>query len=398
MLRPTLLALLVTIAGLAQAAPVVFQDGTFADADWTSLAISFEVTSRTSLPGGDVSATQQPSGGNLGSFRSVQHIVPAAPSPTTFGATWSVHFHVGSVYDPSTQGAIASIDFDEDAQRLVGSNLGQSTGVAVRQGGRVFVHQVGATPESAWTHKQGRGIVASAFGEMDSGGGGTGKPDFSSTGGPIEFGFVRGNSTGAGGPSYSITGAIDNWRVRLNPPCTTPADCDDGDACTTDACASGACASTDVDCSDGDPCTTDQCAAGTCGHAPLDCDDGRDCTADACVAGTCQHPLAVSYSMAEAKAQQLLAVLQSKACAGGALSKRLVKKLRPKIAKLRGKVDRADGTTKAKLVARLVTQAAALLDAASGLVGRAVTDGLLSAACADELQAFLADIRQCVGR
>src|SRR5438477_6471677 len=92
--------------------------------------------------------------------------------------------------------------------------------------------------------------------------------------------------------------------------CTTAADCDDGNACTTDSCDAGACAyatiadcvpcTTAADCNDRNPCTTDTCSAnGVCEHVAqegcipcataADCDDRNPCTTDACgAAGSCQ--------------------------------------------------------------------------------------------------------------
>ncbi len=65
--------------------------------------------------------------------------------------------------------------------------------------------------------------------------------------------------------------------------CTTNADCDDADPCTTDVCeANGSCTNTPIDCDDGDACTTDSCSAGVCNNDPISCDDGEACTADSC--------------------------------------------------------------------------------------------------------------------
>ena len=58
-------------------------------------------------------------------------------------------------------------------------------------------------------------------------------------------------------PLETITAAIDNWSVQVNPPCTLPTECDDADSCTTDTCDAGACAFTPVACDDGDGCTVD---------------------------------------------------------------------------------------------------------------------------------------------
>jgi uncharacterized repeat protein (TIGR01451 family) len=74
--------------------------------------------------------------------------------------------------------------------------------------------------------------------------------------------------------------------------CGSPVTCNDGNPCTTDACdpATGACTSTAIACDDGNPCTTDTCgaAAGGCVFTPAPagstCNDGDPCTTgDACV-------------------------------------------------------------------------------------------------------------------
>lgn len=102
--------------------------------------------------------------------------------------------------------------------------------------------------------------------------------------------------------------------------CVTPADCNDGNACTTDACNAGTCTHTPITCNDNNSCTTDTCnpasgcvftpvtdgtscadgnacnggetcQAGTCTPGtPLNCDDGDPCTTDSCDSvNGCQH-------------------------------------------------------------------------------------------------------------
>jgi hypothetical protein len=99
--------------------------------------------------------------------------------------------------------------------------------------------------------------------------------------------------------------------------CTTNADCDDANPCTTDSCepASGVCqhtsvangtacddanactvgttcqsgqCGTPVTCNDANPCTTDTCdpATGACTNTAIACDDGNPCTTDTCSAAT----------------------------------------------------------------------------------------------------------------
>jgi hypothetical protein len=71
--------------------------------------------------------------------------------------------------------------------------------------------------------------------------------------------------------------------------CTSDADCDDSNACTSDVCTAGSgCLRVPVDgkpCDDGDVCTAgDACQAGACKPGGV-CDDGDTCTADTCQPG-----------------------------------------------------------------------------------------------------------------
>jgi hypothetical protein len=67
------------------------------------------------------------------------------------------------------------------------------------------------------------------------------------------------------------------WSFTSDGSCLTPADCDDGDACTGDDCVGGFCAHAP------DP---------SCCNLDGECDDGAACTADACDAG---NPAALSF-------------------------------------------------------------------------------------------------------
>jgi hypothetical protein len=391
-----LLLALALAASVGAAPPVTFSDGDFQDADWPSVfTASFEGPAMTPLAGGSASATRQVSGGNA--LRAITHTVPAAPSPTSFAAVWSAHFRSGATYDPGVQGRIGSIDYSELAKTLPPANLPQSAGLAIRQGGQVFVAQVGVTPEAAFTRKEGKGLKANDFGVMTAGGfPGGAKPDFSAAG-SIEFGFVRGNSTNIGGTTgFTAVAAIDDWSVRLNPPCLSPAECDDEDACTTDTCTDGACVFTPLPCDDDNACTTDACAAGLCQHIDVDCDDGADCTQDDCTDGACQHLVTATFELVDAKLQSLLDILESKACADDTLTKKFAKKLAKKLRKARAKLGRADDATRAQAVSNLLAKANVLLDLGTSIVANAIASSSISAACGDALQGFLADIRQCV--
>jgi formylglycine-generating enzyme required for sulfatase activity len=73
--------------------------------------------------------------------------------------------------------------------------------------------------------------------------------------------------------------------------CTTPEDCDDGNACTDDYClVDGTCLTLPNDentCDDGNPCTLDdECSDGLCSGDPWD-DDGDTFLSDGCGGGDC---------------------------------------------------------------------------------------------------------------
>ena len=94
--------------------------------------------------------------------------------------------------------------------------------------------------------------------------------------------------TGAG-PAESARGAT----------CTSSANCDDSNPCTSDSCVTGLCqfvpaASGTACATDNNVCTNDVCnAAGACTHPnnTAGCtDDGNVCTNDVCSGGACTHP------------------------------------------------------------------------------------------------------------
>ncbi len=80
-----------------------------------------------------------------------------------------------------------------------------------------------------------------------------------------------------------------------------PAQCDDGNPCTTEECVDDVCVNTPVkdccltddECDDGVACTVDACPDNKCVHSPNNaaCDDGVACTDDACVDGACKSTL-----------------------------------------------------------------------------------------------------------
>lgn len=79
---------------------------------------------------------------------------------------------------------------------------------------------------------------------------------------------------------------INSLSLAATPACTTNANCDDGNSCTTDTCSGGACSNTPINCDDANACTTDSCSGGVCSNTAITCNDGNTCTADSCDSAT----------------------------------------------------------------------------------------------------------------
>ena len=204
----------------AKAAIITFSDSTFNDEDWN----------RTSFLQGNaqvVTGNQITSGENQ--FRQIIHTLYPDPGMTSYAIGF--HQQIGAVYNPQLQGAISSLDYSEHSILFGGYYNGQTTGIALKQDGKVYRFWVGVTPESNWTTKSVQNLqegdfnligkvpedlgLASTVAPVDFGSG-TEHPDFSSTGSPIEFGFFRSNSNCTTCGPYKIIAGIDNWSVTVN--------------------------------------------------------------------------------------------------------------------------------------------------------------------------------------
>ena len=195
-----------TLVSVANAAPVTFSDGTFSDPDWT-------LSDYTIGGGGVSSATQQVVGGNPGAFREVTTSIPAGGGERR---VFSFNFRNGALYDPQAQTAIASIDYSEDA---IIFSLAQTVGPAIRQNGMLYAFEIISTfTGTTWTPVS-QNLKSEDFDLFGPGGvDATQHPDFSASGLPIEFGFIRGLGAPAGSAPGGATsiGGIDNWSVAVN--------------------------------------------------------------------------------------------------------------------------------------------------------------------------------------
>jgi hypothetical protein len=193
------------VAPIAPArADVSFFDGTFDPADWT-IQSAAQVGN-----GGTTSATQQQTGGDPDQFRQISQTVNPIPEAGGSSTTYNFHLNLTATYDPAN-GAIESIDYSEDAILISGFGDGQALGPAILQGGQIYIRANQVSPDFAWTDKDFPGLGEGSFALF---GDGTQHPDFSEQGDPIQFGFVRANSTLGNG--YTIIGGIDNWSYTIH--------------------------------------------------------------------------------------------------------------------------------------------------------------------------------------
>jgi len=197
---------MLVVLGAGAAAAATFSDTQFVPADWTT---TVEVLNL----GGTVTPSQVATGGNTGAFRRINNNLASAAGQGFSNTVMGFHAKAGATWNPSTQGAIGSLDYAEDAFRFSGSGV-QANGIALRQGGVIFYGPSSVTPSTVgvWQGYSWLGILPTQFDALAAG---VQNPDFSATGGLIEFGFFRGNSTSVGGGGGTVSGGIDNWQVTV---------------------------------------------------------------------------------------------------------------------------------------------------------------------------------------
>jgi hypothetical protein len=194
-------------------ADTIFSDGTFNNADWNNTKI-LDTAGNASF-----SAVQVASGGNPGSFQQTIHSLNE-------GLMGAGHLNSNFAYNPSVQGAITSVDFRYDLIEFSPLNGFEVIYQPLLfQNGTYYVGSFDNLDQAVWTTFTHSGLTASGFGNSDGGyslpGAGPASPNFSSTGGLIEFGFFSGN-TPVGGP-FTTSSGIDNLAITIHAvPATVP--------------------------------------------------------------------------------------------------------------------------------------------------------------------------------
>lgn len=220
--RPAAAIFVTVLSGTAQAS-VVYNDGTFAPANWASTL----VTDANGI-GSSVNQYQSLAGGNANEFMRIEMtLVASAPG----GSVFSLNRNVNASYNPVTQGFITSINYSEDSKNFQPGTTGnvQGSGLLIEQSGKVYIQRnpILVMPNPGftnWALNSAPGLVASDLWEVT----GTGiiisnsNPDFSATGGIMQLGFWRGASSGNAVGTGLRDAGIDNWHVEIVPtPATT---------------------------------------------------------------------------------------------------------------------------------------------------------------------------------
>lgn len=174
---------------------VTISDQTFVESDWTATVV--HATDATH------SFNQPLAGGNPGAYREMTHELNST------GSTIRIfHEHTGFNYNPSLQGAIASLDYSEDNLRFdpPGGNIGANPGLI--QDGIIFFGPYFVFSNSSWETTAMNELDFADFSD------GVNNPNFSITGSEIRFGFVRSNTT-SNPNGISRQHGIDNWTFAL---------------------------------------------------------------------------------------------------------------------------------------------------------------------------------------
>ncbi|MEZ4331715.1 MAG: PEP-CTERM sorting domain-containing protein [Myxococcota bacterium] len=198
-LLPMGLLLIASTAG-----SVTFSDATFDDANWSGVKV-FDSTAGSAAT---FASGQVATGGHPDAYRQVEHTY----GPGGIGVR---HLNGLAVYDPSSMGAIASVDYAFDAIHLNPPPAqAVAFNIALEQGGSTYISSSFNAFEAIWTSTGQTGLLASDF-TLYAGAGPT-NPDFSASGAPITAGYVTRNTNSGGAPSISRTAGIDNWSVTFN--------------------------------------------------------------------------------------------------------------------------------------------------------------------------------------
>ena len=192
----------VTITGAA--ARVLF-DGFEGPDQWTATV--------TASSNGSDGTAEPTDGGNPGSQRRMTHLLPGTDdgdnNPTQITV---VHVFTGGGWDPATDGALTSLNYSVDQIEHEPPFDGAAIGTlfVIIQNGTTYTTSINdnnAYSNTTWKTVRVDGLTPADFSPAPG-------PDFSATGAPITFGYLRSNTTRSPAGLTTQHG-IGNWTVEL---------------------------------------------------------------------------------------------------------------------------------------------------------------------------------------
>jgi len=209
--------------------PAYISDHDFLIEDWI---VSAEATS-----GSTYTVTQQLNGGfGDGPFRWMSHRLPPV-SGADFATLAVTHIYTVESYDPSVEGPITALDYEE-----IGIILSfpfpeafSTTQPVIYQGGRLFrspqfIRFIAENSSHNWEFGKLFNLTATDFLAVDGSGD---HPDFSVNGAQLQFGFTRTNSRSSTLPPVPedqdlvIEQGVDAWKITINRDSLPPQAVDD---------------------------------------------------------------------------------------------------------------------------------------------------------------------------
>jgi len=195
---------------VSPALAITITDGTFNNSDWSTTKVA------DTTPNNDASSNNyQASGGLPGEYRVTEHYWQVSgPNSVTIAFA---HIYNPFSYDLATQGTLESVSYSFDAILSWDSpEWTQTRGYffLIEQNSNYYVSQrTYADLNAGWQDVEGT-LTADQFNLY----GGSGNPDFSSTGAPLSFGYMtdNGGSYWAGTIWLSSGGGVDNFSFTTN--------------------------------------------------------------------------------------------------------------------------------------------------------------------------------------
>ena len=149
---------------------------------------------------------------------------------TNSGAAVNMESFVGLIYagfsyDPSTQGALASLDYANDRYVDFGAAINPSLNTVTRalilQSGHYFIASLADVQlRQTWFTTSGTALLSSQFSGFDfaTGAGDSSHPDFSAAGAAMQFGFTSRFQLNSAGQPFALDGfyGYDNVSYSLN--------------------------------------------------------------------------------------------------------------------------------------------------------------------------------------